>query len=159
MNPRLETAQTLDEQLNRQLARRFNVFRYLRTDEMGFSRMIADLLDPNGEHDQGAMFLQLFTEKLAASDQFPEGMSLAGAKVRKELTIEIDGRVRRLDISVEIDSNHCIAFENKSNDADDQEGQVEDYLAWLERTYSHSMLVYLSPAGGEAILRRDLCLS
>ena len=139
VGPRLETAQTLDDELDRQLARRFNVFRYLRTDEMGFSRMIADLLDPVGDHGQGAAFLKLLTERL----DFAKKVNLDDARVQTERVI--DDR-RRVDIVVEIDK-HCLAIENKSNSAVDQEDQVEDYLCWLEREYSHSLLIYLSPAG------------
>ena len=139
--PRLETAQTLDDELDRQLARRFNVFRYLRTDEMGFSRMIADLLDPAGDHGQGAAFLKLLTEKLDfAWDVNPS--DLGNAKVQTER--QIAGR-RRIDIVVEIDSEHCLAIENKSNFAGDQERQVADDLDWLKREYRSSLLVYLSP--------------
>ena len=141
--PRLETAQTLDDELDRQLARRFNVFRYLRTDEMGFSRMVADLLDPAGDHGQGAAFLKLLTEKLEfAQDVNPS--DLGNAKVQTER--QIDGR-RRIDIVIEIDSEHCLAIENKSNFAGDQERQVADDLDWLKRSYRSSLLIYLSPAG------------
>ena len=140
--PRLETAQTLDDELDRQLARRFNVFRYLRTDEMGFSRMIADLLDPAGDHGQGAAFLKLLTEKLEfATDVNPS--DLGNAKVQTERQIDD----RRIDILVEIDGKHCLAIENKSNFAGDQDGQVEYYLHWLKRKYGHSLLIYLSPTG------------
>ena len=143
VSPRLETAQTLDDELDRQLARRFNVFRYLRTDELGFSRMIADLLDPAGDHGQGATFLRLLTAKLG----FAKDANLAGAQAQTERSIDVDGRRRLLDICVEIDSKHCVVIESKSNDAGDQEDQVEDYLTWLERNYQHTMLVYLSPTG------------
>ena len=152
VGPRLETAQTLDDELDRQLARRFNVFRYLRTDEMGFSRMIADLLDPAGDHGQGAAFLKLLTEKL----DFASGVDISDAKVQTER--QIDGR-RRIDIVVEIDSKHCLAIENKSNFAGDQERQVADDLVWLEK-YDHSMLVYLSPTGDgpseESVARKTI---
>ena len=40
--PRLDTARTLERELDRNLARRFNVLDYLRTDELGLSRIIAD---------------------------------------------------------------------------------------------------------------------
>ena len=140
--PRLETAQTLDDELDRQLARRFNVFRYLRTDEMGFSRMIADLLDPAGDHGQGTAFLKLLTAKLDfATDVNPS--DLGNAKVQTERQIDD----RRIDILVEIDGKHCLAIENKSNFAGDQDGQVEYYLSWLKRKYGHSLLIYLSPTG------------
>ena len=42
--PRLETARALERQLDAHLARRFNVFDYLRRDELGLSRIVADLL-------------------------------------------------------------------------------------------------------------------
>ena len=38
LKPRLETARMLESELDAQLARRFNVFDYLRTDELGISR-------------------------------------------------------------------------------------------------------------------------
>lgn len=136
--PRLDTAATLDVELDRQLARRFNVFRYLRADEVGFSRMIADLLDPNGDHGQGALFLKLLADKL----DFARGVNLRQAKVERER--KIDGR--SLDISVEIDDEHCLAIESKSNFAGDGESQVEDYLKSLKR-YGNSLLLYLSPTG------------
>ena len=136
--PRLDTAATLDAELDRQLARRFNVFRDLRADEVGFSRMIADLLDPNGDHGQETLFLKLLADKL----DFARGVNLRQAKVERER--KIDGRP--LDISVEVDSKHCLAIESKSNFAVDQEGQVEHYLKSLER-YSNSLVLYLSPNG------------
>lgn len=136
--PRLDTAQQLDDELDRQLARRFNVFRYLRTDEIG-SRMIADLLNPRGDHGQGAAFLQLLLAKLAmARLGFAKGVNLARARVSVSTERHIE---------VEIDSEHCLAIENKSNHAGDQERQVQDYLDWLGGKYSHSVLVYLSPTG------------
>ena len=143
--PRLETAQTLDDELDRQLARRFNVFRYLRTDEMGFSRMIADLLDPEGDHGQGAAFLKLLTAKLDFA-QDVNLTDLSSVNVQMERQIDVHCRIRRIDIVVEINDKHCLAIENKSNFAADQELQVADDLDWLER-YSHSLLVYLSPTG------------
>ena len=36
--PRLETARVLEHELDRNLARRFNVLDYLRDDELGLSR-------------------------------------------------------------------------------------------------------------------------
>ena len=137
--PRLDTAQTLDDELDRQLARRFNVFRYLRTDEMGFSKMIADLLDPAGDHGQGAAFLKLLTDKL----DFAKGVNLDHARMQTERQIDVG----RLDIAIEINGTHCLAIENKSNNAGDQEGQVEHYLRWLKCQYRHSLLIYLSPTG------------
>ena len=139
LGPRLETARTLESELDRQLARRFNVFDYLRTDELGLSRMIGDLLNPAGSHGQGAAFLQCLTKRL----EFAKDCDLSGSKVDCERTIT-DGR--RIDIAVKIDGQHCLAIENKANYADDQPDQVEDYLSWLEK-YKEHLLVYLTPTG------------
>ena len=62
--PRLKTAKQLDAELDRHLARRFNVFDYLRTDELGLSRVIADLLDPRATHGQGELFLETLLERI-----------------------------------------------------------------------------------------------
>ena len=44
--PRLDSARVLERELDRKLAHRFNVLDYLRDDELGLSRIIADLLNP-----------------------------------------------------------------------------------------------------------------
>ena len=145
LGPRLETARTLESELDRQLARRFNVFDYLRTDELGLSRMIGDLLNPAGSHGQGAVFLQCFVRLLEEKrPEFAKGCNLSDSKVDCERTIT-DGR--RIDITVEIDGRHCLAIENKANYADDQPDQVRDYLSWLKDNYKEYLLVYLTPTG------------
>ena len=147
LGPRLETARTLERELDRQLARRFNVFDYLRTDELGLSRIIKDLLDPAGDHGQGAAFLECLTKRLG----FAKDCDLSDSKIEVDVELPImDGR-RRIDIAVSIDDDahgkHCLAIENKANYAGDQDNQVRDYLRWLELNYSESLLVYLTPTG------------
>ena len=39
---------------------RFNPFQFLRTDEMGLSKILAFLLDPKETHGQGDLFLNSF---------------------------------------------------------------------------------------------------
>ena len=56
--PRLTTARRRELELDRQHARRFNVLDYLKTDELGLSRIIADLLDRHATHGQGVFFLR-----------------------------------------------------------------------------------------------------
>lgn len=58
---------TLREARNRfadQLVPEFRIFDYLRTDEMGLSRCIANLLNPKGEHGQGSIILDAFLNKI-----------------------------------------------------------------------------------------------
>ena len=56
LQPRLETARMLQRELESNLAQRFNVFDYLRTDELGLSRIIADLLSREGTVQQVSTF-------------------------------------------------------------------------------------------------------
>ena len=136
--PRLETARALDRELDQQLARRFNVLDYLRTDELGLSRVVKDLLNPEGNHGQGTVFLQLLLDKL----EFKVDGKIDDSQVDVELTIGDKGR---LDVAVRIDERHCLAIENKPYAAD-QPNQVKGYLEWLKQ-YDKHMLIYLSPTG------------
>ena len=160
LGPRLETARTLERELDRQLARRFNVFDYLRADELGLSQMIGDLLDPEGSHGQGAAFLQCLVERLIKEEQleFAKNCDLSRSKVDLELPFKNKcGKERRIDIAVQIDDaqhgKHCLAIESKTNFAVDQPGQVEDYLWWIEnkccpgKNNSKHLIVYLTPTG------------
>jgi hypothetical protein len=48
------------DELDRQLARRFNAFRYISPNELRLSYIISDLLNPQGVHGQGNVFLRTF---------------------------------------------------------------------------------------------------
>ena len=140
LTPRLETARMLEHELDRQLARPFNALDYLRTDELGLSRIVADLLDPQGKHCQGAIFLKLLLDSLG----FDVQDRLDAARVVVEKAIKGD---RRLDVWVDINGEYCLAIENKPYTGD-QSNQVKDYLDWLKSEYQQKfMLIYLSPKG------------
>jgi len=139
LTPQLEKARMRERELDIQLARRFNVLDYLRTDELGLSRIIADLLDPRGKHGQGELFLKLLLERLPC---FTAPSDLDQVQVKVEETIADD---RRIDICVRMGNDCCLAIENKPY-AGDQEHQIEDYLDWLSK-YGKSLLIYLSPQG------------
>ena len=140
--PRLETARELERELDAHLARRFNVFDYLRTDELGLSRIIADLLNPAGKHGQGPIFLELLLDGIGW-----KGQSLL--KARSTISVEVEKAIdggRRIDIFVHI-GGYCLAIENKPY-AGDQPSQVLDYLVWLRKqALEKYALVYLSPSG------------
>ena len=138
--PRLETARTLERELDSRLARRFSAFDYLRTDELGLSRIVGDLLNPRGAHGQGPLFLRTLLNGLQGFDA-PDDLNRA--HVTLEETIDDD---RRLDIHVHVDERHGLAIENKPWAAD-QKDQVRDYLDWLKRRYRRFVLIYLSPRG------------
>ena len=143
--PRLETARVLDRELDRNLARKFNVLDYLRTNELGLSRIIADLLDPKGSHGQGVLFLQAFLEKLGGFRETLRWPDLHGTEVCCEEKIT-EGRI---DVVVRIEGpggeTHCLVLENKPY-AHDQESQVERYLEHFGKD-DRFLLIYLSPRG------------
>ena len=138
--PRLEAARTVERELDRQLARQFNAFDYLHPDEQRLSKMIRDLLDPEGPHGQGQIFLRLFLEGV----EFARGADLRNSRVDVEWSIEGG---RSLDIVVRIGDRHCLTIENKPY-ARDGKDQIRNYLDWLEENYGDRfLLIYLSPRG------------
>ena len=149
--PRLNSARVLERELDRKLAHRFNVFDYLRDDELGLSRIIANLLNPEKSHGQGTLFLQtlLSLEGLRNTRHWPElDWSQTSVVVKREWRISSD---RRIDISVQIDGAsgepYCLAIENKPY-AGDQENQVKDYLEYLRQKYRERfLLIYISRTG------------
>ena len=146
--PRLETARVLEHELDRNLARRFNVLDYLRDDELGLSRVIADLLNAKASHGQGALFLWAFLglEGVKNTQDWPN-LDKSQISVVVERTIRA---ARRVDIFVEIvdsEKKYCLAIENKPY-AGDQKNQVKDYLEFLKGRYDDRfLLIYLSPTG------------
>ena len=148
---RLKTTKDLDREFDRRLAHRFNVFDYLQDDELGLSRIIADLLDPEGKHGQGTLFLQTLLS-LEGPKNRREWPRLDGSHisvvVKRELRIPSG---RQIDISIRIDGDdgetYCLAIENKPY-ADDQVNQVRDYLYFLrEKFRERFLLIYISPTG------------
>lgn len=165
LRPRLEMAQEMDARLNRRLAFRFNVLDYIRTSELGLSRVIADLLNPQATHGQGILFLKTLLCGLQRSSTKrgrPLDLTLDyGTKwevVENTVRVKVERTIpsgRRLDISVEFEDDggrrRCLAIENKPY-AGDQKDQVRDYLDFMEKEYgsqrptSH-LLIYLSRTG------------
>lgn len=143
-----------ERELDRREARRFNVFRYLQTGELGLSRMIADLLDPtaDADHGQGSLFLNAMLDIL--SDTGEKTRALLGslratavnrARVTTERWIPSDGYI---DITVDVPSANgpfCLAFENKPY-APDGDRQLSRYLEYLDKQYpGRFLLVYVPP--------------
>ena len=141
LTPRLEAARTVERELDRQLARQFNAFDYLRPDELRLSKMIGDLLDPEGPHGQGPVFLRLLLDRVG----FARSGDLRNSRVDVERLME---NQRRLDVAVDIGGGrHCLAIENKPF-AGDQENQIKVYLDRLRKKYGDRfLLIYLSPRG------------
>lgn len=144
------------EQYGAVLAPDFLVLDYLRTDEMGLSRILADLLDPLGSHHQGDLFLQKFLRHVFPSEETSSFWmdSLRNAKniqVSTEVPCHASGTQRRMDILLTWQNNQgetfALCIENKPY-AGDQIQQLADYLNELKiRKYRHLHLLYLSGDG------------
>ena len=152
LTPRLSAAGDEERRRDRHLAHRFNVFRYLSQDELGLSRIIADLLDPTAEHGQGASFLEAMLAALSETHgRFgtldPTAAATGAIRVRTERRTT-EGRF--IDITVDIpeaEGRFCLAFENKPY-AHDLDDQIRDYLEYLgapDRYGGRFLLVYLPP--------------
>ena len=157
---RLAGAAAVEAELQHRIASRFNVFDYLRDDELGLSRVVAELLDPDGPHGQKTLFLSTFLRfvdsgrpSLFAFDRRLEECAVA---VRRERSIETNepdlATRRRLDVCVVMkapgEDPVCIAIENKPY-ARDGDNQVNAYRKWLSTHYrGRFLLIYLSSHGG-----------
>ena len=148
----IEAAQCMQRELDRQFACRFNALDYLRTDELGLSQVIADLLDPDGSHGQGSRFLALLGD-LVGPDRWPADRTVRYDAYRVDVKPERwTDRGGRLDISVELQlpghEPSCLAIENKPYSADG-DAQIVDYLSFLRRRYRERfLLIYLPGHGG-----------
>lgn len=123
------------EAFSRRLAPDFSVFDFIRTDELMLSKMLAWLLDPEGSHAQGAVFLNEFVRVVTPDlevDSASPGPVLLEAPCGDRRRIDILAKYRR----------SAIAIENKPFAAD-QVGQLQHYLGYL-RGFSDSRLIYLS---------------
>ena len=151
LDPRLEMARVLDRELDRNLAHRFNVLDYLRDNELGLSRIIADLLDPEASHGQGTLFLQTLLASLKSLKETPHWPDID----RSHISVDVERVItadRRIDISVEIvdadGETCCLAIENKPY-AGDRKNQVKHNLKYLKKKYGERfLLIYSSPTGG-----------
>ena len=152
LNPILDATRKLERELDRHLARRFNVFDYMGQDrptEALLSRIVADLLSPEARHGQGASLLRILLGKLATE----RGVPNPRPNFTKPVSVTLERRItnaRRIDITIDIATEQgkwCLAVENKPY-AEDQPCQVIDYLNYLEEKYGNRfLLIFLSPRG------------
>ncbi len=148
LTPRIQAARRVERELDRHLARRFNVFKYLRTDELGLSRIIADLLDPAAEHGQKKLFLETLLGTLPETCKVPGAIQDTNVNPIKVVTERAIPSDRRIDISVDIptdEGSFCLALENKPY-AVDLPNQIICYLKFLKRNYQDRfLLLYVPP--------------
>lgn len=118
-----------------ELAPNFNLFEYLRADELGLSACLASLLDPKGKHGQGPVFLDAFLGTVAKKATWAKSSETC----RVRIEVEANGR---LDIYLEFVEG-VIGIENKPW-AGDQSGQLSryaDHLKNVRRTNDENWLL------------------
>ena len=128
---------------------RFNPFQFLRTDEMGLSKILAFLLEPTETHGQGDLFLNSFL-KFINKHQFLayQKVNIYLEKITKEENNETTNKNGRHDIFIEgiLDNkiSWVISIENKLQGAIDQPKQMHTYAKDLKNYVSDSyFLIYL----------------
>ena len=151
LSPRLEMARALETELDRHLARRFNVLDYLRTDELGLSKIVADLLNPSGSHGQGILFLEKFVDGLG---EHVFRLDLSAGRISDPKNEKGILSNRRIDVYLQIGNGEraqCLAIENKPYARGQEKkvkNQVKDYLKFLKDKFGERfVLIYLSPKG------------
>lgn len=157
VRPMVDAAQ---RQINLYSAPQFDLFtRYVRMHETCYSRMIADLLSPNGTHGQGRLFLDAFADQLKASFTYqhtPPDFNGFGDNV-KVATEWKTPNGRFIDIVIE-DEKQFIGIENKPF-AGEQVDQLDDYLTALKATsqnHKNVLLVYApGNVGVTGTIKRD----
>jgi hypothetical protein len=141
ISSKIKLVSQIDDLYSKKLAPKFNSHNFLTWNENKVSEIIAFLLDPNADHQQGDIYLQLFLKHFNI-DFFYSDISQIEVKV-EDTTLER----RRVDIIISSRINdHLIGIENKIYPWTlDQNNQVKDYLHYLSTMSKNYCLFYLAP--------------
>lgn len=101
------------------------------------SDVIRELLDPNGSHKEGCLFLYLFIDALNGQNNTIDKSDYLDAEVVRE--------EHRIDILIKSEkSKHCIFVENKINNAGDMVRQIPRYYeTMVENGFTVDRIIYL----------------
>lgn len=118
---------------------KYNIFNILEINakEVVMCRFLADLLNPEGQHEYGILFLKSFLQEVLKEDYISDTL-LAHTDVIKEFVIDRD---RRIDIVIQ-NVRFRIPIEVKIY-AEEQEGQCYDYY----KNAKNAQIVYLTRFG------------
>ena len=118
----------------------FNIFNILNLDskELIHSKIISMLLNPNGEHGMGNLFLKYFIDVIKLEEK-GIGIDISDVKIITEKPVT-DGRT---DISIITKDDEEVIMENKIN-APDQDMQLLNYY-----NASNNPVLYLTLNGHE----------
>lgn len=142
---RIKAHRAIRSSYNKEIAFDFNPINLFKINENQISSIIAFFLNPKENHGQGDAFLRSFIIKW---NIFPEekiqGLDLSKADVQCE-SCTYDQR--RIDIFIRF-GDKCIIIENKIG-AQDQNEQLNDYIAFAETKGLEWRCIYLTPDGGK----------
>lgn len=105
--------------------------KYVSQKEICHSSILADLLNPFGQHGLGRSFLDAFLKEIECNETFKDVTIRTEMPVLRILT---DGSgPRRIDICIINNHNKdVVIIENKLNNAQEQQCQLADYKAGLK---------------------------
>lgn len=136
--------------LNRFLASDFNLVGIFNPDEIRLSGILAQILNPQGKHGQGDLFLREFLKTLRGFIPNSQTLNVSGNLNSSTVSTEYSTNYGRLDILIELPNGGVIAIENKPW-AGEQREQLQGYVNWLEKTFNGKyLLVFLSGQKTEA---------
>jgi len=123
----------------------FNIFQlssYGTQLENFHSDIIAALLDPIAEHNEGAVFLNSFLNYL--NKYYDANINLQEFK-----HVKVEREKGRLDILIKDEvTENAIIIENKINHAPDMDNQLERYYNWcIDEKYNVKAVIYLTLTG------------
>lgn len=133
----------INHKLQGKYAPDFRLYNFIQNNENGLSNCIASLLQPNGNHGQGSLYLRLFLEHLSIPNFQSSEKNLNNTKVLLEQSTD---KNRRIDIFIDIPNVGIIGIENKPW-AVEQDNQLHDYADYLSKHYGidgNWLLLYLS---------------
>lgn len=108
----------------------------VREKEITHSDIIADLLNPNGKHGMGDIFLKSFLEKINLKDDFDTSNLKVSREYKVERVLTVGPGKRSIDIVLKwknAKNKKAIIIENKLNNAKSQNRQIEDYKSGLQK--------------------------
>jgi len=119
----------------------FNLVSLILPKELQLSKFIAELLNPNGSHEQNDIFLKNFVQKFIKNKR---KLEFQNVNVFLEFGKNVNGQI---DILIDFNGKYAIAIENKPF-ADDQNEQITRYVEFLKNNFGENFtMIYLSAYG------------
>lgn len=136
-------------ELKKSFKDKFNIFKTLgieRKEVDLHSKFLYELLNPNGSHNCGSIYLELFIKELMKNKK----IDLSKVQVAREHVIQGNRRIDFVIKNVLIDEENTTLLIEMKIDAGDQKDQLKDYDAYGKSCGNTYELYYLTLDGSEA---------